>query len=189
MTDRPDKAWRAVLASHPLAERSRDAQFWDEYLEQNPDVLHRLLADVYRATYGAEKPPSLEDLWAILDAPEFTGETFGPAVRELASRRGKSLRWVALQAHVDQKHLLRYLSGERPIVNAHDIEGSMERIESVSRALRVHPSYFMEWRRLWVMRLVDSAFTAHPDLSVEVFRRFSGFEPRSRVNARSQEGQ
>lgn len=185
MTEQPqEKTWRAVLSAHPLAERSKDAQFWDQFLEANPDVLHRLLADIYRATYGADKPPSLEDLWAILEAPEFTGDPFGPAVRELATRRGKSLRWLALQARVDQKHLLRYLSGESRILSAYDIEGSMERIESIARPLRVHPSYFMEWRRLWVMRLMDSAFTAHPDLSVEVFRRFSGFE-RSPSNARS----
>lgn len=177
-----EKPWRFVLNAHPLNERSHDAEFWDTYLQENPDVLHRLLADIYRAAYGVDRPPSLDDLWALLDTPEFTSEAFGPAAKALLARRKKSARWLAMQIHVNQRHLGRYLNGTMPIVSAYDVEGSMQRIEAVAKALRIHPSYFCEWRRLWVMRLLDSAFIAHPDLSVDVFRRFSGLEG---ANARS----
>lgn len=166
--------WQNLLRTHPLAARADDAQFWDEFLAQNPDVLNRLLADVYRVTYGADKPPSLEALWALMETPEFTGTPFAEATTELLERRGRTARWLALQTGTSHTTLNRYLRGERPIVSVHDAPGSMRRIESVAKALRVHPSYFSEWRRLWVMTLMDSAFEAHPDLSAEVFKRFSG---------------
>ncbi|GAB3863393.1 hypothetical protein GCM10028801_30910 [Nocardioides maradonensis] len=176
--------WQQVLRSHPLASRADDALFWDEFLAQNPDILNRLLADIYRVTYGADKPPSIEALWALMETPEFTGTPFGEAVAELLERRGRSQRWLAAQAGVQHPVLGRYIRGERPIVSVHDITGSMKRIEAVAKPLRVHPSYFAEWRRLWVMTLMDSAFTAHPDLSAEVFKRFSGLA-RPHRNARS----
>lgn len=170
--------WQKLLASNPVAQRSDDPDFWETYLAEHPDVLHRLLADVYQATYGSAKPPTLDDLWAIMATPRFTTEEFGNAVIDLLADR--SVRWLASQVGIAHQQLSRYLSGQRPIVSIHDTRGSMRRIESVAKALKVHPSYFVEWRRLWIMSLLDSAFTAQPGLSVGIFRRYSGFE-----NARS----
>lgn len=172
--------WQKILDSHPLAARSEDPDFWEQYLAEHPDVLHRLLADVYQATYGAEKPPTLDDLWAIMATPRFTTEEFGDAVMDLLGER--SIRWLAGQVGIAHPQLSRYLSGQRPIISIHDTRGSMRRIESVAEALSVHPSYFTEWRRLWIMSVIDSAFTSQPSLSVGIFRRYSGFEER---NARS----
>lgn len=174
-----ETSWQNALRSHPLAGRAEEVEFWDELLVQRPEILHRLLADIYRATYGVERPPSLEALWSLFETPEFTSEPFGEAVRDLLIRRGKSMRWLALQAGVAHPVLSRFIKGQRPIVNVHDAVGSMRRIESVAKPLRVHPSYFSEWRRLWIMTLLDSAFASHPDMSAEVFRRFSGFASRS----------
>lgn len=174
--------WQRLLSSDPVAQRSDDPDFWETYLAEHPDVLHRLLADVYQATYGSEKPPTLDDLWALMAAPRFTTETFGNAVVDLLGAR--SVRWLAGQVGIAHQQLARYLSGQRPIVSIHDAKGSMRRIESVAAALKVHPSYFVEWRRLWIMSLLDSAFTAQPSLSVGIFRRYSGFEERG--NGRSE---
>lgn len=172
--------WQRVLDSNPVAQRSDDPDFWDQYLVDHPDVLHQLLADVYRATYGSEKPPTLEDLWAIMSTPQFSSDEFGPAVLDLLGKR--SVRWLAGEVGIAHQQLQRYLSGQRPIVSVHDHRGSMRRIESVARALAVHPSFFVEWRRLWIMSLIDTAMTSKPGLSVGIFRRYSGFEER---NARS----
>lgn len=166
--------WQHILRTHPLAARADDALFWDEFLASNPDVLNRLLADIYRATYGTEKPPTLEALWALLETPEFTGQPLGPAVKELLARRKQSERWLAQNSGISRGVLRYYLDGTRSIVSVHDAPGSMRRIEAIAKPLRVHPSYFSEWRRLWLMTLLDSAFTAHPDLSSEAFKRFSG---------------
>lgn len=178
--------WQKVLDTHPLAHEN-DTQFWDQYLADNPDVLHRLLADVYTATYGTERPPTLDELWDLVSSPDFAMQPFGEAVREVLGQRQRSIRWLALQIGIHQTLLLRHLSGEKPIVSIRDPKGSMRRIEAVAAALRLHPSYFLEWRRLWIMSLLDTAFEAEPHLSVEVFRRYAGLQERirPRTNARS----
>lgn len=179
--------WQKVLETHALSPKSEDPAFWDRYLAENPDILHRLLADVHTATYGTERPPTLDDLWELVAAPQFAMEPFGQAVRSVLAGRGHSIRWLAQQVGLHQSILNRHLTGENPIVSIRDPKGSMQRIELVANALRLHPSYFMEWRRLWIMSLLDSAFTDQPHLSVEVFRRYAGLQERikPRPNARS----
>lgn len=179
--------WQKVLDTHPLAARAEDPNFWDDYLAEHPDVLHRLLADVYTATHGADRPPTLDDLWELVAAPEFAMDSFGDAVRRSLDHRGRSIRWLAQQIGIHQSVLTRHVTGEHPIVSIRDPRGSMQRIELIATALRVHPSYFVEWRRLWIMSLLDHAFEDQPHLSVEVFRRYAGLRDRIRVrqNARS----
>lgn len=166
--------WQRLLSQHESAEESETPEFWETYLAEHPDVLHRLLADIYHATHGSEKPPTLDDLWELMSAPRFSTLPFGEAVLDQLGDR--SVRWLASQVGVALSHMQRHINGTRPIVSVHDHRGSMRRIEAVARALRVHPSYFGEWRRLWVMTLIDSAFAAQPGLSVGLFQRFSGFQ-------------
>lgn len=168
-----------LAEAHPLAGQSDSPDFWETYLAENPDVLHRLLADVYQATFGVDKPPTLDALWDLMTgAKRFSSEPFSTAAYELLGKR--SARWLALQAGVTHPTVMRYLNGERSPVNISDIPGSMARIESFAKPLKVHPAYFSEWRRLWIMQLLDAAFSQNPNLSVGVWKRFSSFE-----NARS----
>lgn len=179
--------WRKVLGAHPLAGQAGDPDFWNDYLATHPDVLHRLLADIYQATHGAQRPPTLDDLWDLVSAPRFSMQPFGESVRELLAERGHSIRWLALQIGIHQTVLNRTLTGENAVVSIKDPKGSMKRIEIVAAALRVHPSFFMEWRRLWIMSLLDGIFEQQPALSVEVYRRYAGLQERirPRPNARS----
>lgn len=169
------------MAEHPLAEPSATEDFWVQYLDDNPDVLHRLLADIYEATYGAEAPPTLDDLWKLMSAqPRYASTPFGEALIDALG--GRSLRWLATQTGVSQPVLSRLINGDRPVVNIKDIRGSTYRLERIAAALRVHPSYFAEWRRMWIMTLLDSAFTAQPTLSIGVYRRYSAFDKRERAS-------
>lgn len=168
--------WDTVLQEHSLMPKSSDPDFWRSFLTENPDVLHRLLADLYQATHQAtDRPPTLEDLWNLV-APRFTNEPFGPAVKELLGKR--SIRWLAREIHIHQVQLTRLLNTD--VVSIRDPQGSMARIEAVARALKVHPSYFAEWRRMWVMTLIDQAFTEHPNLSVGVYRKYAGHDKNGR---------
>ena len=182
--------WQQLLASHPLGEESSRPDFWADFLSEHPDVLHRLLADVYQATHGTEKPPTLDELWDLVATPEYSVDPFGEAL--LAALGSRSVRSLAVQIGIHQSLLTRYITGERDIVSIRDPRGSMARIEIIARALRVHPSYFAEWRRLWVMSLLDAAFVRQPNLSIGIWKRFSGFQDGRAgrlVNARSQRGQ
>lgn len=176
-------SWQRLLDTHPLAPQTGSSDFWEEYLADHPDVLHRLLADIYQAVYGAERPPTLDDLWALMAREEFSSKAFGDAVDDLLA--GRSVRWLAQQVGVHHSVMTRFLRGERSIISVHDTKGSMQRIEAVAEALRVHPSYFGEWRRLWIMSLLDGAFANSPSLSVGIFKRFASLEPNGRSGRRT----
>jgi hypothetical protein len=177
---RRGNGWQTFLAEHPLGESSASEDFWQQYLADHPDVLYRLLADVYEASYGADAPPTLDDLWDLMSAhPRFASVPFGQAVIDALD--GRSISWLALQSGIPQPVLSRLINGRRPVIYVKDPRGSMDRLERVARALHVHPSYFAEWRRMWIMFLLDSAFTAKPTLSIGVYRRYSAFD---KVNGR-----
>lgn len=180
--------WQSSLTQHPQGASSSNPDFWEQFFADNPAVLHRLLADVYTAVYGTDKPPTLDQLWDVMSTPRFSTEEFGPAV--IALLRGRSIRWLASKIGVAHVTIYYQISGRRPIIQRTgpggpaDVAGSMKRIEAVAQALEVHPSYFVEWRRLWIMSLLDAAFTAQPGLSIGVFRRYAGFDG-ARGNGRS----
>lgn len=170
--------WSSALERHPYGSASIEPDFWETFLAENPQVLHRLLADIYSATYGTEKPPSVHDLWELMSVPQFSTKPFGEAVFEVMGTR--SIRWLARQVGMAHEPTRRLLIGARPIVMVNDVPGSMKRLEAFARALSVHPSYFVEWRRLWIMSLIDVAFTSQPSLSIGVFRRYADFDGRPR---------
>lgn len=159
--------------------RTVDHEFWQEFLTERPDVMHRLLAELYHAASAVkgrrrtESAASVDDLWKLV-TPQFSNEPFGPALKEALGKR--SVRWLAAQLKVHHYQVARLINGEREIVSLRDPAGSMYQIEGIARALRIHPSYFVEWRRLWILSLVDDAFTAQPNLSIGVYKRFAGHE-------------
>lgn len=168
---RPVKAdgWKRVLEQR--TEDTASDAFWEDLLRRRPDVLHRLLADVHRSAYGTARPPTLEDLWDLVGEPSFSHASFSVAFAAALGDRPMSA--IAAAAGMHKETLRRFVAQERPIVSTQDPKGSMHRLEVVARALAVHPSYFSEWRRLWIMALIDGAFSDRPELSVSVYRRFS----------------
>lgn len=177
-------SWEDVIANHRLVEETASWEFWDRYLADHPDTLNRILADLYQVTTGAKVPASLEELWGLV-APSYATDEFPVAVKRLLN--GRSVRWLARQIGVTQPYMHRLLTGEKPIISIHDPKGSMRRLELVAKALRVHPSHFAEWRRLWAMSLIDTAFASQPNLSIAFFKKFSGLpnsSPRAHQNVR-----
>lgn len=165
-------SWERIEREHELVHRTIDPEFWREYLDDHPAVLHHLLADLYRATANTkERPGSVEDLWGLV-SPKVSNLPFTQAVLELLGDR--SLRALALQMRMHHTTLMRLINGERDIVIADRPDYSMMRLETIARALRVHPSYFVEWRRLWIMSFIDHAIAEQPDLSMGIYRKFAG---------------
>lgn len=170
--------WREALSRE--AERATDPNYWLEIFTERPEVLHRLIADLFQAAHGVDKIPSVDDMWDLLAEPVYSNHRFGEAFTAVVGSRLRSE--VAEKAGLFPTTLKRYVSNERPVVTT-DVEGSMRRIELIARAVDVHPSYFAEWRRLWIMALLDRAYQVNPDLSYALFQRFAGFE-RRRSNGR-----
>lgn len=156
-----------------------DYEYWDQLIADRPDVLHALLSDLWTVTHGVERRPTLEDLWQLVE-PKFSNEPFARAFREVQGDR--SIRQIALHAPgITQQRLTDFLNGKRDIVKIHDVKGSMERLEAVAQSLRVHPSYFVEWRRLWIVTAVDEALALQPNLSTVIYKSYGGHRKRPPV--------
>lgn len=163
--------WETALADNKIFTSSFDPAFWREYLKERPDVLHHILADLYQISGPKNgRSANLDDLWDLV-APKFSDKPFAQAFADAS--RGRSVRQVAIVVGLSHPQIFRYLSGERSIVKVHDTEGSMRRLELFAKALSVQPAYFSEWRRLWIMSMIDSVLSDKPNVSVGIYRKFS----------------
>lgn len=163
-------------------------EFWTELFRSRPDVLHLLLGDVYviskahaRGAKGGRRPAKagdggMDDLWRLV-TPKFSSKPFGDAVRDLMGKQ--SLRGFAMKVGMHHQSLARLMSGERPIEKMYDPAGSMAILEQVAAGAKVHPSYFMEWRRLYLIGLFEHALVAQPNASVALFRKYNKMEVAS----------
>ena len=170
--------WETVAREHELMPKTGDQDWWRQFLAQRPDVMYRLLADLYQASATARgkdptKVPTVDELRELV-TQQYSNDPFPEALQTLLA--GRSVRWLAAQMKIHHSLLTRMIRGERDIVAVTDPEGSMLRLEEIARILRVHPSYFVEWRRLWIMSLLDGAFAAQPNLSIGVWKKFSPFQ-------------
>lgn len=167
-------SWEQVAGEHPMVTKSTQQDFWRTYLADNPTVMYRLLADLHGVArrFRGEDPgrvPTVEELRGLV-TPSYSNDPFPVALRAALGKR--SARWLAGRLNMHFSYVCRLLNGERDVVDVNDPRHSMDRLEAIARELRVHPSYFAEWRRLWVMTLMDAMFEDRPNLSIGVWERF-----------------
>ena len=180
-------SYEPVMEVPDLAQQTIEPAFWERVLTEEPDALNRLLGDLWKAvqadrgTQGRVRRPTLDEVFALV-LPEYATEPFPEALR--AKLGDRSVRWLAGRIHLHHSHLNRWITGQRDIVSLSDPEASMRQIEAIAAALNVGPAYFTEWRRLWVLLLVDDAFAHHPNLSIGVFQKFGAQLARPRTGVR-----
>jgi hypothetical protein len=170
--------WETAAREHADIDSAATPEFWRETLARDPEIMHRLLGDLWNAAQAAKGNPSgrvstptVDEVFRLV-IPEYSTLPFPEALKE--KLEGRSIRWLAGQIHLHHSHVHRWVTGARPIVNLHDPVASMQQIESIAQALNVHAAYFAEWRRLWILLLLDDAFSLHPNLSIGVWKKFSG---------------
>lgn len=169
--------WESAARGHADMPRAVDPDFWRDTLTREPQIMHRLLGDMWaaveanRGAPGRASLPTVEEVFRLV-IPDYSSDPFPAAVRGLLGDR--SIRWLAGRVHLHHSHVHRWLTGQREVVNLHDPVGSMAQIDAIAKALNVHPAYFAEWRRLWVLVLIDDALANHPNLSIGVWKRFAG---------------
>jgi hypothetical protein len=148
-----------------------DSEFWGRLFAEQPEVLHRLLADVHKVTAdNAAALPGLEGLMAMFQ-PRFSTAPFPEAVRELLGNH--SMRWLASKMKAHHSEVRRIIDEVAGVGKAKRTPAEkMARIERVAQALGVHPAYFEEWRRLWVLGVLDEVMSTDPRVSVSFWSRF-----------------
>lgn len=151
------------------------ARDWADFFADRPDVLHKLLGDIYSITKNSESTTrrygkrvkfangNLDELWAML-SPRYSSEPFGQALRDLMG--DQSLRSFAAKIPMHHHSLTRLMRGERQILNPHDPIASMRQLEQIATAGRIHPAYFREWRTLFVTAAIIDALEAKPNLTI-----------------------
>jgi hypothetical protein len=176
-----------VAPERAFTEDGESRRFWVQLFDDRPDILHLLLRDIYSITKaqaagakgGRRKltgEGSLDDLWDLV-TPRFSNKPFAEALSDLMG--DQSTRAFASRVGMHHSTLSRLMSGDRPISKRYDPDGSMKILEQIAAGARVHPSYFAEWRRLWLMKRLDDALDVQPNVSVGLFRKMTALGGQS----------
>ncbi|HYY33434.1 MAG TPA: helix-turn-helix transcriptional regulator [Gaiellaceae bacterium] len=90
----------------------------------------------------------------------FSNEPFGPTIQSLMSERGTTYRALAERTGLSAGYLNHLVHGNRPVP-------SNEVIGTLSKALRVEPEHFREYR----IRVITQKLEAMPDLVDRLYKR------------------
>jgi hypothetical protein len=167
------------LFPHAVADNE---PMWVNRLTVEPELMWKMVGDIVRFVSSEEVPRgqrrsslrrvqekdyNLEAVWRItgLIKPPPSTQPFPVAARELIGKR--SLRAFAKTCgfgeHGGHRTLARYLSGEQAL--------TMEVMESIARAGRVEPTYFLEYRAAWLARELFHAMMTNSRDSIHAVKK------------------
>jgi hypothetical protein len=170
-----EKAKRLYPSTTKLSEKD-----WVEFFDRRPDVMHAILGDIYVHTKAhmdsvkktGRRPRhvngNMDELWDMI-TPQYAMEPFGTAVVELMN--GQSLRQFSAKIPMHHESLSRLINGERNIINVHRPFESMQILERIAIAGKVHPAYFVEWRTLYVLSVMSDMMASRPNVSIGLVRQ------------------
>jgi hypothetical protein len=156
---------------------------WRAHYEANPDILTKMLGDLYRVYKSEEAKragtanPSggrrkahingnLDELWSII-TPRFSVEPFHVAFKELRGER--SLRQFADKLGWKSMKLSRMVKGSEGTLKGYYVMNRYD-LEEIARVGGVHPAYFVEWRVMLVQDLLAEVCASQPNLSISMLR-------------------
>lgn len=163
--------WASARARVPYASNGN----WALILEDNPEVLHRIIADAYDVVLreeeraagvrrsGRRPKPSLVPLGDVVDKvfpQQYSHDPFPVALANLLE--GHSQRAFAKRVPCHQATLSKLLNGQ--------YEPDLPMMERIAEAAGEGPWYFLEWRAGYVGALVTDALTTSPSTAVQVIR-------------------
>lgn len=168
--------WDQVRRDYPAIDEGAAA--WTKAMIAEPDVLWTMIADVVKvakATAGPRRTGrrpavsglSVEQVWEIIHPEKYSTEPFPVALGALLGAR--SQRAFAARVPCSQYLLHNLLTGKRA--------PGMALIEAIAEAAKVPPDFFTEYRTLRVAKLVTDVLTAHPHLSITLYRRIAEETP------------
>lgn len=168
--------WEKAKAEFPST--GDDETAWAAVLIEQPDVMFNVIAyivKVVKATEGPRKTGrrpgitglSFDEVWDVLYPDRYTLEPLADALPKLMA--GKSQRQVAAKVPCNQATLSRLLSGQ--------MVPDLALIKSLAIALKVPPTYFVEYRAQRLAEVIQVALMAQPNLSVTLLKRLTQGAP------------
>lgn len=147
-----------------------DVLDWEDALARDVDLFGRIIRDILKleqAVPGRPGPrPSLDVFAATRRMQHFWGndfslEPFPEALKLLAGQR--SIRNLAHRVKLRKSYMNMLLNGQV------EPDGFVMRL--CAEAFDKHPSYFLEWRILYVVAAVVRRLEWSPEASVSLFRK------------------
>ena len=173
--------WERAKEMYPSTTKLTESD-WVNFFTERPDAMHAILGDIFVITKAHEstvkksgrRPKhingSMDELWDMI-TPQYSNEPFGVSVKALIGEQ--SIRAFSAKIPMHYWSLIRLMRGERQIVNPNDINSSMQTLELIARAGKVHPSYFMEYRTLYIMRVFDEVFASRPQFTIGLMKKLT----------------
>jgi len=167
------KEWQATLDRIEAEVPGTKEIDWAALFSADPKILGDLVNDVIKINISEKGRPgkrsaqNAEDIEA--DLKKLTGEDyairpFPQAFRE--AMEGRSLRQVAAASHTDKMILHRILKGTQ--------EPTSEQIELIAAAVKKDPSYFMEYRVLYVCSVIYQMMMTSSEAATIQFNKLKG---------------
>jgi len=154
-------------------EQAHGIDQWADAIENNPDVVYRILSDVVKIMQADAAPRvgrrpkpaaiGMDDLLAAIYPERFSAQPFCDALADVMD--GERQVDFAPRMHVSQSQLSKLLTGAaRP---------DMRTMEMAAKAAGVSPAFFLEWRATKLGELVSQAYLNAPNLSVAAVKRIA----------------
>lgn len=168
------KDWRSTLDKIEKDIPGVSDVDWGALFREDPKILGELVNDLIKVNISQKGRPgkrsaqSAEDIEA--DLKKLAGEDFADVAFPQAMRAamgGRSIRHVASQAHLDKMTVHRLLNGRGAPPTA-------KQMEWLAKAVRKDPSYFVEYRALFVCSALYHIMTQSPEASVVQFNKLKG---------------
>ncbi len=143
---------------------------WNKALERDMDLFGRVMRDILKleqASPGRPGPrPSLDMASATKRLNQLMGNDysmlpFREAFKVLAN--GRSHRHLASMTGLNRNTVQRLLKG--------DMEPDGFELAVIAETFGKHPSYFAEWRILYITNAIVSRLEWSPDTAIDIYRK------------------
>lgn len=163
-----------AAAKYPSTKMGTDG--WVEAFDENPDIMYRILGDIYDVVKAEEEREagiramgrrpgrsnvSLIDFQQTVFRGGYSMDPFPQALSKLIDGRW-SLRGFAMRVPVSAGWLSKLMNGIA--------EPDFVTLERIADAAKVHPSYFVEWRAMYISQTVETLLRERPNMSVQPVR-------------------
>lgn len=143
---------------------------WRKAFSSDIDLFGRLVKDILKldqAQPGRPGPrPALDYDQGVARLRQYMGqdyaiEPFRPAFKHLAN--GRSIRALARKTGLSKNHIHRLTTGE--------MEPDVFSMGEIAKAFSKNPSYFMEWRAMWLANAIVNRVMENPEASITLYRK------------------
>lgn len=161
-----DRRARVILSQFDSVEKLA----WKKAFSSDIDLFARLVRDILKLDQtqpGRPGPrPALDLDQGISRLRQYMGEdyavvSFPEAFKDLAA--GRSIRSLARKCDLSKNHVHRLMTGE--------MAPDAYAMTQVAKAFGKHPSFFSEWRSMWIANAIVNRLDAQPESSMVLYRK------------------